>query len=325
MFPGVACAVTESHSIIACNTSACMGGALTWRVVVEAQSNAVPLSSVAPPVVASAWFFPNSVTTADTKGGTLLRVAGVNFGPFVNKTQVRVAVPGRELAAENCTLVAPDTLLECGLPPGTGAITGVVVTVLGQGAGLALSGLAYTPPSVTSFAPGNWSTDLTATSVAVVGSGFGSSTLSSQVQIMAVGRVTCSNSSSEQVEVQAHVVTVRNDGSLAFELRSAVPHVVSRWLLTITVAGQALGSGAIEVDTRPPSITALTFDKPPNGTHFFLLVTGSDFGPSVSTCLADVAVRINGLPCAQLTMSQVCTTRRGVWVTGHMQDAAGVA
>ena len=46
-------------------------------------------------------------------------------------------------------------------------------------------------------------------------------------------------------------------------------------------------------------------DRTPNGTHHFLLLTGSDYGPSLSTCAGDVAIRISGAPCAQLTMKQV--------------------
>lgn len=137
----------------------------------EGQANAVPVSSVAAPLVFSASFTDPGVTAADTLGGTLVTLTGVNLGPSVDFTSVSIGVPAGELAATNCTLTTPDTALQCVLPVATGAISRVTVMVLGQAAVLYPVGLVYAPPVIMDATPG--SLPSTGATVSITGSGFG--------------------------------------------------------------------------------------------------------------------------------------------------------
>jgi hypothetical protein len=114
------------------------------------------------------------------------------------------------------------------------------------------------------------------------------------------------------VTIPGQAPTVRNDGEVAFLLRGLVGHVVPVWGVEVVVAGQALESGPVAVHTRAPGVTAVAFDTPPNGTHYFLTLIGDSFGPVVSACADDVRVSVDGTPCASLTM--VMVRERWLWV-----------
>jgi len=114
-------------------------------------------------------------------------------------------------------------------------------------------------------------------------------------------------------------VNTRSDTEVVFEVQynGSISHTVPAWLLTITVSGQSNGADVI-VYSRPPSVPTLTFDRAPNSTHYFLLLTGTDFGPSVrsDSCEDDVSVTIAGQACATLTMLVVRVGGLGVCVEG---------
>ncbi len=131
----------------------------------------MPLSSVAPPALSNATFATAGVTVANTTGGTLLAITGVNLGPSVNFTQVTVRVPFGDISATNCTLLLPDSWLQCALPVGSGAISLVTVTVLGQSGTFVPTGLAYAPPSISTLSPSSVPT--TGATVTVAGANFG--------------------------------------------------------------------------------------------------------------------------------------------------------
>ncbi len=309
-FPGLGCAVSEAHVAITCTTSAGQGASLTWRVQVEGLTNTMPQSTLAPPNVTAASFADAGVSVASTQGGTALDVYGVNFGKLVDYTVVTVTVPGRVLVATQCAMVAVDTQLRCVLPAGTGAISRVTVTVLGQSALLEVAGLAYAPPSLRAVSPSTWATDLTTMTIVVRGAGFGSAAQSSLVTVSATGDVACGGGASGPVTVVGTAVSVLNDTELSFVLRDATPHVVWQWTLAVTVAGQGLAGDAASraaavLRTRPPGTPTLTFAAPANATHHFLLLTGVNYGPVVSGCPDDVAVTVEGVPCAALSMTQV--------------------
>ncbi len=93
-----------SHVSIVCLTEAGVGSALNWRVVVEGQSNAAPLSSYAAPRITSVAFLPMGVVHASTHGGTVLAVTGAHFGPLVSRVWVSVTTPLGDLPTSNCTM-----------------------------------------------------------------------------------------------------------------------------------------------------------------------------------------------------------------------------
>jgi hypothetical protein len=271
-------------------------------VVVEGQSNTLPVSSTAPPAVHSV-AFGHGVAVANTTGGTVLVVSGVNFGPFDEYIAVGVVVPSGTLAT-NCTLLTADTVIQCSLPAGSGVLQRVVVSVMGQNVEHTPSGLAFAAPSVGNVAPVAWPTDPAGQSVSLYGRGFGVAGQVSSVRVSLSATYGCVDGDVGEVTVLATAVTVRSDGELTFVV-PAIPlrHLVPSWTVTVSVSGQAT---VVTVPTLPPSSPALTFDTTPNATHYFLTLTGANFGPNVGLgCPGDVEVAVGGQPCAQLSMLKV--------------------
>jgi hypothetical protein len=148
-----------------------LAGLPCLQVVVEGQANAVPISSVAAPVISNATFATAGVTVASTTGGTLLALSGVHFGPSVNYTQVTIRVPAGDFPTTNCSLTTPDTGLQCVLPVASGAISRVIVSVLGQSSAFVPAGLAYAPPVITGATPSTLPT--TGATITITGTSFG--------------------------------------------------------------------------------------------------------------------------------------------------------
>ncbi len=75
------------------------------------------------------------------------------------------------------------------------------------------------------------------------------------------------------------------------------------------VAGQALEGGAWPVRTREPAVPSLSLLRTLNGSHYFVLLTGADYGPGVGggegCAAANVNVTVDFVPCDALTMRQV--------------------
>jgi hypothetical protein len=306
-FPMEACEVVEAHVAIQCTTGALVGGALTMRVMVEGLGNTMPQISVAGPEVQAAFLV--GATFAATTGGTLLAIDGINFGSTMEHTQVTVQVLAGLVDVSGCVMLVRDAQLQCKLPAGVGPISSVAVTVLGQRGSLDVVGLSYAAPTLSLVTPGTWGTDLSSMTVVVTGTGFGSPAMSSLVQVTTTGVSACADA--PQVTLVGSAVSVVNDTELSFVLRTATQHVVPRWTITVSVAGQSTSSrdaqaaSRASVSTRAPSAPTITFSGAVNATHRPLLLTGTDYGPRVSSCAADVVVVVDGEPCAQLTMSQV--------------------
>jgi hypothetical protein len=70
------------------------------------------------------------------------------------------------------------------------------------------------------------------------------------------------------------------------------------------VSGQSL-SAPVVVRTRAPLVPTLTFDTAPNGTHRFLMMSGGEYGPGLSTCPGDVVVTVGNKPCITASMEKV--------------------
>jgi hypothetical protein len=80
MFPATNCAVAVPHVTVVCVVGEAVGAALSWRVVVEGQSNSMPVSRVAAPVISSVTLEGTALGRASTLGGAALVVDGDNFG-----------------------------------------------------------------------------------------------------------------------------------------------------------------------------------------------------------------------------------------------------
>ncbi len=301
------CNVTEAHVTIECVMGPAMGASLTWKVTVEGQNNTLPISSVAGPVVTHAAFADRRVQAADTRGGTMLEVTGRNFGVSVDHTVVSITTSGGVYQATSCTMTAADEVLLCELPPGSGTISRVSVSVLGQTGHLddvdRVAGLAYARPAVTTTSPEKFSTNVASSSVTVTGSGFGSRAQLVTVTAIPMGDA-CADTPSSPLNGTS--VSVLSDSELQFALRTPVPHVVAGWSLAVSVAGQGLAV-PVNVPTSSPSIAIVAIAAPANGTHRFLSLQGTNFGPALSSCSNDVTVTVNGQPCSNLAMTMVRT------------------
>ncbi len=317
-FPATNCIVFEAHVTLRCTLGNVMGASLTWRVAVEGQNNTQPMSSVAPPVVTGVAFAGARVEVAATGGGTGVIVEGLNFGVGVDRTRVTVTLPWGPVDATGCKVLVPDTALRCSLPPGVGTISSVGVTVLGQTGWLAVPGLAYARPTVSSVSPPTWPTDVTPISYSVSGSGFGSPALSGLVSVTAtpMGSLCTDPTGAAPVVLNATSLSVLSDDSLSFVLRTPATHVTAGWVLGVVVAGQGADTAAAAmVTTRPPSTLVVGLAAGSNATHRFLSLVGTNYGPAVSpTCGSAVTVTVSGQPCANLTMSQVGVGLRWAWV-----------
>jgi hypothetical protein len=307
VFPGRDCVVVEPHVTIRCTVSSGIGAALSWRVVVEGQANSMPLASYAAPVLLGVQFVEAGVTVANTQGGTLVSIRGSNFGDDVSYVEVSVTTPAGVTPVPGCALATNHTALVCALPAGVGAISLFAVTVLGQTAVVVPVGLAYAPPVIVAVGPSAWSTDLAGVAVTLTGSGFGPPALSALVNVTVTG-VACGGLVPAAVSVQD--VTVRSDTQVSLTFGEGPGHVVASWAVSVTVAGQTASAGAWNVSTRVPTVASLSLDRPYNGTHYFLVLTGSDFGPVVglSSCPGDLTLTADGTVapvCDALTMTRV--------------------
>jgi hypothetical protein len=297
------CEVVEAHVTIRCALGNRLGAQLNFRVQVEGQDNTLPQISLAPPRVTRVSL---SDAFASTRGGTQMTVEGYNFGNSALDARVYFATLGGTVDVANCTFLTNDTLLQCAVPAGTGVISRVSVTVLDQTGSLDVAGLAYARPTVAAVSPATWPTDVTSFSVTVTGSGFGSSTSQVTVTAREVGSA-CADIPGGMVVI-ATGISVLSDSELSFSFRTPVPHVAAGWALSVTVAGQgpapedALSATAATVATQVPSAPVITNAQPSNGTHSFLLLTGVNYGPALSSCASDAVVLVGDQPCDQLSV-----------------------
>jgi hypothetical protein len=169
-----------------------------------------------------------------------------------------------------------------------------------------------TPPLAPSrLVLASWGTDVSALAAKLVGSGFGSPSQSSAVQVVAWGT---------PWSIVVNAIVLSNQ-ELRLIVSGVIPGIVPRWTLAVTVSNQSSTSN-LTVVTRPPTLPVLTFLQPPNGTHYFVLVTGEEYGPVVGSVSpgepqgADHLVRvdIDSQPCDLLTMTRphtqlLCVTR----------------
>lgn len=330
-FHATNCTVAVNHTALQCVTGPGIGAATLWSVGVEGLHSDVfgPMHSYGSPVVESVSFLHGPL--ASTRGGTGLVLAGSNFGGWASHVVVEITAGSvvRVVAPVACTV--NDTAMVCPMPPGTGVLSKVTLSVLDQSVTKALNSstglpvLAYAPPKIDTVLPKLWGTDLGDLNVTITGSGLGDT--ADAVQVIAVGTTGCRDAPT--VSVSAQAVGVVNDSMLWFSLKSTclcLPHFVAEWALVVIVAEQSV-QVASAVRTRTPSPPTLSFDvtrarpSPFNGSHYFLTVetppkvhlstlgAGStreaEYGSSLSSCSSDVNVTVDGTPCAQLTMTEV--------------------
>jgi hypothetical protein len=322
------CAVVQSHVAIRCKLGSGVGAVVTWVLTVEGLASTRPFSSFRGPLVSRVWLQqgPNNVSEASNQGGTTMVITGENLGPsgYDNLVAVTASVPaaGLNITLMSCTIVSNDTILSCVVPPGTGALSEVQVTVGGQSGTLLLppysdtpgsgqAGVRYSSPVVdfVSTASGRQRspTNLAVVDYVVTGAGFGPAPHKAPVEVTMKGTTACSTA---PVVLLATDVVVHNDARLTFRLQQAsrVPHVVHTWTVVVNVSGSVSTASGLQsqIVTEAPSVAAVRQYQADNGTHWFMEIEGNDFGATVgSNCAGDIHVSIGGQPCAELAMVQV--------------------
>jgi hypothetical protein len=133
-FTARSCVVDADFVSITCLTAPGTGSGHSWVVIVDGNPSPVfgANTSYGAPVVAtysgvgtvggSQTCFEAGVDCGDTRGRQLITISGQNFGSndMGNELAVRYGPTGSELAAQNCTIVTPHTVIQCDTVPGAG-------------------------------------------------------------------------------------------------------------------------------------------------------------------------------------------------------------
>ena len=131
------CVVETKDTLIACTTVAGTGFGHAWRVLVSGQESPVSLgvegrgTSYAPPTLN---YFEGVVEDANTVGGELIYIIGLDFGDGTTSVNASFGPTGIEYTARDC-FVDPfnlHTRIQCTLPRGVGDEHKWVISVDGQ-------------------------------------------------------------------------------------------------------------------------------------------------------------------------------------------------
>ena len=131
------CSVETKDTLISCTTVAGTGFGHAWKVLVAGQESPVSLgteglgTSYAPPTLN---YFEGMVEDANTVGGELIYIVGLDFGDGTSDVNATFGPTGVEYTARDC-LVDPfnlHTRIQCTLPRGVGDKHKWVVSVDGQ-------------------------------------------------------------------------------------------------------------------------------------------------------------------------------------------------
>jgi hypothetical protein len=163
-----------------------------------------------------------------------------------------------------------------------------------------------------------WPSDLSSLPVVLRGTGFGLPAQAAFVHVVLNGTRACRGPSDSSVTRLTTLtvldVTVRSDSELAFVVPTvALDDVLPEWTVTVAVAGQVASA---RVGSLAPTSPTLTFDSAPNGTHYFLVITGANYGPGVTGCTGQVPVSIDNQPCDALTVLVVSRVTRHACMVG---------
>ena len=132
-FAAAGCSVSVKNTQITCSSAPGTGAGHAWSVNVGGQTSAAfngSVTSYSPPVVAS---YAGAGVLADTTGGEIVNVTGMNFGPTAASiTSVTYGRTGTEFTAQGCSMPTPHTQISCRTAVGAGAGLTWLVTVDGQ-------------------------------------------------------------------------------------------------------------------------------------------------------------------------------------------------
>lgn len=148
-----------SHFLINCKTIPGGGADLRWVVTVSGQNSSAPTTNYAPPVVQGISNYSSGalVTHANTDGGDLVEISGLNFGPTTNVSDsdgaalldgVTFGPQGQQYAAKRCKVTVLSTKIQCQMPAGIGRNMRWHVMVAGQTSELSAPLVSYASPVV---------------------------------------------------------------------------------------------------------------------------------------------------------------------------------
>ena len=191
--------------------------------------------------------------------------------------------------------------------------------------------LSYRAPVVTSVVPSPLSTaGMTTTTFRLAGSGFGNAYTSVHAWIVpsfdlnatGVSTAWCSSGSASTgvfpdgsgaigAPISVSTLAVVSDTLLTFSLPNWQTSTQNVLASAVSVVVDVMGQVA-DVPTvllfEPPTVSSISFAMKPDGTHYFIIVQGTNFGAgspvSGSGCAEDggVVVSIDGVGCSTLAM-----------------------
>jgi hypothetical protein len=146
------CSFVVPHRSIACAYEAGGGKKLVWDMVVDGQQSASPTTNYYPPTITGVELL-DGATLASTRGGTRIRVTGLNFGLPHLIQAVRYGVTGREYVARNFTYISHYELIVT-LSPGIGSNLRFTIEVADQLSDASTAMFSYATPFIVSVSPG---------------------------------------------------------------------------------------------------------------------------------------------------------------------------
>ena len=147
------CHFTVPHTELLCTAAPGVGAGHTWQVSVGGVESEPSEDSVAyaPPQLSSV--AGPGAQLAETRGGALVVLTGVHFGPAgpANLDIVTYGPTATEITAESCTVSIPGTQITCLTAEGTGTGHSWVLSVGGQSSEVLHANTGYAAPIVSHF------------------------------------------------------------------------------------------------------------------------------------------------------------------------------
>jgi len=263
------------HSKIICLTDEQAGTGLSWSVKIDGQMSQIAKTNYAPPQVLD---FASS-SEFSTRGGELVGIYGINFGPGSNESiffeTARYGKSGQEYTAQGC-VVASHSLIHCTTVPGAGSGLRWTVRVGKQTSALSVQTWAYKAPTIQTIIPSrdlptNGNMDL-----AILGSDFAVFDAQTEAQVIFKPQL------GEQV-----TKTVIYGGAMNSSLDNLQLDFVGGWGLRCQVRVQLLTKGTDDVvataapfsiDYGQPRVFSIDIKEPTKGQEYTVTLTGQNFG-----------------------------------------------
>ena len=178
------CTIVTAHLKMVCETSPGVGSELKWVIKVDNQTNTVPSTSYAPPLLTEVVGVGFDISEGiNTRGGQYIELIGENFGPHISFVErISFGPTGGEYVLYdpvsrkyNCEFVVPHKQFKCLTPEGFGQNHFFTVRIAGQKTDSTsdkITTVSYKRPTISSVIPTEGTTRGGYT-IRITGSNFG--------------------------------------------------------------------------------------------------------------------------------------------------------